>query len=201
MNDSAFHSLKRNNHSHLRLPGEPGIWVFIFGDLLIFSLFFGTFLFYRAEDVAQFTSSQAMLSKSFGVFNTALMLSSSWFVAMGVNAVKENRVKVPTALFSLAFLCGAGFGVVKVFEYSEKISLGITLNTTEFYMYYYMFTGIHMVHVIIGMGVLAFLAFSCNARKGVYAEKDIRNIESGACFWHVVDLLWIVLFPILYMVK
>jgi len=200
MNMSLTSAYLDNKHEQ-RLPGEAGIWVFIFGDLLVFSLFFGTFLFYRAEDVALFTESQATLSETFGVFNTALMLSSSWFVAMGVNAVRKNWVKVPMILFGLAFLCGAGFGVVKVFEYSEKISHGITLNTNDFYMYYYLFTGIHMLHVLIGMGVLAFLAFYCKAQKGVYADKDIRNIESGGCFWHVVDLLWIVLFALLYMVK
>ena len=201
MNVSLTQTLTDTRQGHLRLPGEAGIWVFIFGDLLVFSLFFATFLFYRADDVALFNQSQATLSETFGVFNTALMLSSSWFVAMGVSAARRQMKRAPSVLFLLGVLCGAGFGVVKVFEYGDKISNGITLNTNDFYMYYYLFTGIHMLHVIIGMGVLLFLAVYCKARNGVFADKEMRNIESGGCFWHVVDLLWIVLFALLYMVK
>ena len=186
---------------HLRIPGEAGIWLFIFGDLIMFSLFFGTFLFYRADDPALYNASQETLSETFGVFNTALMLSSSWFVAMAVSAARKNMIKAPLILFSLAFLCGAGFGVVKFLEYGEKIGNGITLVTNDFYMYYFLFTGIHCLHVLVGMGVLAFLIFYCKARKGVYTGHDLRNIESGGCFWHVVDLLWIVLFALLYLVK
>ncbi len=191
-------STRRN---HLRIPGEGGIWVFIFGDLLVFSLFFITFLMYRAENVALFTESQISLNESFGVFNTALMLSSSWFVAMGVTAVRRGMFKVPLGLFSLAFVCGAGFGLVKFFEYGEKLGAGITLSTNDFYMYYYLLSAIHMFHVLIGMGVLMFIIYFCKTREGVYTEADIRNIESGSCFWHVVDLLWIVLFALLYLVK
>ena len=81
----------------------------------------------------------------------------------------------------------------------DKIHHGITLNTKDFFMYYYMFTGIHMMHVLIGMGVLAFMARYSWA--GVYDARKIRNLESGASFWHVVDLLWIVIFPLIFLVR
>ncbi len=181
------------------LPGEAGIWVFIFGDMMVFSLFFITFLVGRGQNAELFDRSQTHLSQTFGALNTFFMLSSSWFVAMAIRAARRNLGKVTPILFMLAFCCGFGFGVVKFFEYSEKIHAGLTLNTNDFFMYYYMFTGIHMMHVLIGMGVLATLAnYSWS---GGFDANKIKNLESGGSFWHVVDLLWIVLFALLYLVK
>ena len=182
-----------------RMPGEEGIWVFVALDLLTFSIFFLTFLYYRGQNVVLFAASQAHLNQALGLVNTLLMLSSSWFVATALQAARRGAGRVTPVCFMLAFLCGAGFGVVKFLEYGAKVRAGITPNTNDFYMYYYMFTGIHFMHVLIGMGVLAGLARYSWA--GVSDERKIRNLESGASFWHVVDLLWIVLFALLYLVK
>ncbi|MGQ0698448.1 MAG: cytochrome c oxidase subunit 3 family protein [Panacagrimonas sp.] len=179
------------------MPGEAGIWMFIFGDMLMFSLLFLTFAWYRGENVELYAASQAQLNQVFGVLNTFLMLSSSWFVAQAIQFARRNRASLTALCFGMGFLCGLGFGVVKVFEYGEKIRAGLTPMTNDFYMYYYVFTGIHFMHVLIGMGVLAFMAMY--ARAGVSGEQRIRNLESGASFWHVVDLLWIVLFALLYL--
>lgn len=179
------------------MPGEPGIWVFIFGDMMVFTLFFVTFAWYRGENMDLFAASHALLNQVFGVINTFLMLSSSWFVATAVRMARENRPRLVVAGFGGAFLCGIGFVVSKVFEYGEKIRAGITPATNDFFMYYYVFTGIHLMHVLIGMGVLAFMA--AYARSGAFDTHKVRNLESGASFWHVVDLLWIVLFALLYL--
>lgn len=179
------------------MPGEPGIWMFIFGDMLVFSLFFVTFAYYRSQNIELYTESQAHLNQTFGVLNTFFMLSSSWFVASAVQMAREQRRGLVVAGFLAAFTCGLGFGVVKMLEYGEKIGAGITMTTNDFYMYYYIFTGIHFMHVLIGMGVLAYLArYSWT---GGFSEQRIKNLESGASFWHVVDLLWIVLFALLYL--
>lgn len=184
-----------------RLPGEVGIWVFIFGDLMVFSLLFSLFLYYRGQAVELFTTSQAALNQTFGVLNTALMLTSSLLVALAVNAARRGMPRTPSLLYGGAFLCGAAFLVVKVFEYGEKIGHGIGLNTNDFYMLYFMLTGIHLLHVVVGMGVLVFLAVYARRRGGVFADGQLRALESGSCFWHVVDLLWIVLFALLYLVR
>ena len=104
-----------------------------------------------------------------------------------------------STLFASAFLCGFAFVCVKLFEYQEKIDAGIMLTTNDFYMYYYMFTGLHLMHVLIGMGVLAFMWNV--TRAGELGEKAINTLESGASFWHMVDILWIVLFALLYLVR
>ena len=181
------------------LPGEAGIWIFILGDMLIFSLFFCVFTYYRALDVNLFIESQSKLNQNFGAFNTLLLLSSSWFVVMGLQAVRKNRALRASRLFGLGLMCGIGFSIVKFFEYGEKIRHGIYLTTNDFFMYYYIFTGIHFLHVIIGMAVLIFLILK--ARKGNFTAHDIQTFEAGAAYWHMVDLLWIVLFPLLYLVK
>lgn len=181
------------------LPGEEGVWVFILGDMLVFSLFFLVYLYYRNEDIATFTSSQALLNVNLGALNTALLLTSSWFVALGLQATRKALTKIASHLFSLAFVCGLGFALVKYLEWGEKIRGGHTLTSNDFFMYYYVFTGIHFLHLIIGMGVLVYLIMK--ARAGKCAPSDIQNYESGGAYWHMVDLLWIVLFPLLYLVK
>jgi nitric oxide reductase NorE protein len=185
----------RRNH----IPGEAGIWVLIGGDILVFSFFFIAFLAYRMETPEIYAAAQTLLNQDYGVFNTVLMLSSSWFVAMAVQAARNGHDKFVPIGFMAAFCCGFGFAVVKFFEYSEKIHHGITISTNDFFMYYYVFTGIHLLHVFIGMGVLIYL--SVIARSAPASETKLRNLESGASFWHVVDLLWIVLFALFYLVR
>jgi nitric oxide reductase NorE protein len=102
-------------------------------------------------------------------------------------------------MFRLAFACGVGFSVVKVIEYAQKIRAGIVINSNDFYMYYYIFTGIHFLHVLIGLGVLAFMA--AYASDGKFSPIKVGHMESGASFWHVVDLLWIALFALLYLLR
>ncbi|MGK2912947.1 MAG: cytochrome c oxidase subunit 3 [Porticoccaceae bacterium] len=185
--------------SKKHLPGEAGVWVFIVGDMLVFALFFATFVYYRAQAVELYIQSQGTLNQGFGVINTFLMLSSSWFVALAVQAARANSSKLSPTFFALAFLCGGGFIAVKFFEYGEKIRAGIGLTTNDFYMYYYMFTGIHLLHVVIGMAVLGFLWHV--SRKGASDGENMVMLETGASFWHLVDVLWIVLFALLYLMK
>mgnify|MGYP001592191656 CR=1 FL=1 len=181
------------------LPGEVGVWVFILGDMLVFALFFIAFTYYRSQNVPLYLESQRTLNQGFGVLNTMLMLSSSWFVALAMQAARRHLAAISTRLFALAWLCGLGFVVVKVFEYGEKVRAGITLTTNEFYIYYFTLTGIHLMHVLIGMGVLALLWH--RVRKPAGADLNFVLLESGASFWHLVDILWVVLFALLYLVK
>ena len=190
------------------VPGEVGIWVFILGDMVIFGLFFIVFVYYRGLNVDLYTQSQATLNQNYGAINTLFLLASSWFVAMAVDDMRNKTVKLAPVFFPLAMLCGLGFGVVKIIEYSEKLSAGITITSNDFYMYYYIFTGLHFLHVLIGMGVLVFLwhrarlaAKQALTRDAAVIDKDMVLIESGASYWHMVDLLWIVLFPLLYLMK
>lgn len=191
--------LEEAEASEKHIPGEVGVWIFIFGDMLIFSLFFVVFLYYRGLDLELFTRSQALLNENYGAINTILLLTSSWFVVLAVQAVRAGRAKIVGRLCLLALSCGVGFIVVKILEYGEKIRAGYTLTSNDFFMYYYIFTGIHFLHLIIGMCVLVFLYFKSKTIQS--SDADVQLFESGGAYWHMVDLLWIVLFPLLYLVK
>ncbi|MGV6807573.1 MAG: cytochrome c oxidase subunit 3 family protein [bacterium] len=178
-------------------PGEEGLWIFILGDMLVFSLFFLTFLYYRALDIELFTASKAQLSVSLGAVNTLLLLTSSWFVVTGINAARRGFDRHARLLFQLALLCGLGFVGIKYIEYSSKVAQGYTLTSNDFFMYYYIFTGIHLIHVVIGMLVLWLMAKKVIGNRN---GQSLRMLECGGIYWHMVDLLWIILFPLLYLV-
>lgn len=181
------------------VPGEEGIWVFIFGDMLVFAILFGTYLYYRAEDVALFTSSQQVLNTTFGLINTLLLLFSSLLVVMAVSAIRQGRPQPAPRLLIGAIACGLAFSVLKIVEYAGKIDMGITPQTNSFYMFYFVLTGLHWFHLLLGLGVLTYMYFS--ARRPVLDAKQFAWVEGGGCFWHMVDLLWIVLFPLLYLMN
>lgn len=190
--DIALPGRPRERH----LPGEAGIWIFILGDLLIFGLFFLVFMTYRIDQAALYAQSRAALSQAYGLTNTLLLLTSSWFVALAVHGARAGRRTTVLGLFASAFSCGVGFVFIKALEYGALIRDGITITTNDFYMFYFMFTGIHLVHVAIGLGVLGYLTASW---RGAPHHSTIARLESGSVFWHLVDLLWIVLFALLYL--
>lgn len=181
------------------LPGEAGLWVLIGGDLLTFGLFFCTFMFYRGQDVDLYRASQLALNRDLGALNTTLLLTSSWLVVNAVAAFRERSTAFASRLFSAAIICGLGFVISKLFEYGEKVRAGILPTTNEFYMFYYAFTGIHLLHVLIGLLVLIFLL--ARSRRAWTEPSQVRLIEGGAVFWHLVDLLWVVLFALLYLMR
>ena len=179
------------------LPGEIGVWLFIGGDLIVFSVLFAAFMNTRAHQLPVFAAGRAQLNQVCGLINTLLMVSSSWCVVRAVKAARSQRRQVAQAFFGAALACGIGFWIVKCFEYTEKLAAGLTVSTNDFFMMYFVYTGVHLLHVTVGMGVLTALIFY--VRSGEFDAIKLRNIESGASFWHLVDILWIVLFPLLYL--
>lgn len=189
-------STQRRTH----VPGEPGIWVLLFGDMMVFLVLFGVYLNRRAQDKELFASSQEVLNRSFGAANTVILLTSSLLVVFAVRAIRSERLRhLASPLTFAGAVVGVCFIVVKVFEYHEKITAGITPSTNDFYMYYFVLTGLHLAHVVIGLAVL--LALSRLARVAEPTRTHLAFFEGGACFWHMVDLLWIVIFPLLFLVR
>lgn len=181
-----------------RLPGEEGIWVLIFGDMILFSVFFITFFVYRMQEYDVFVAGHQMMNVRFGVLNTLLMVTSSLFVALATRALRRSLPHAQRWI-AAAIACGVAFCIVKVFEYGDKIAHHITLNTTDFFTFYFMYTGIHLVHVLIGTGILIFLYL--RLRKAGGHGGSMTLVETCGSFWHLVDLLWIVIFPLFYLVR
>ncbi len=184
-----------------RLPGETGIWVFVAGDLGVFSIFFLLLLSQRSDERALFVASQRSLDQSIGGLNTFFMLTSSLFVALAVKSIRSGLPSARRAprLIAAAAALGLGFVLVKAHEWSVLFSAGHTVSTNDFFMYYFMYTGIHLVHVLIGLIVLTLLYVL--SRRSALDQGGMRLIESGGVFWHLVDLLWIILFALFYLVK
>jgi nitric oxide reductase NorE protein len=180
------------------LPGDEGIWLFIVGDMMVFTMFFGIFLYFRGLSPELYSSSQALLSPVYGIVNTIILLTSSWLVVAAVSAFRTGQEKVVARLIGLAALCGITFCVLKYFEYDAKLAKGITPETNEFFVFYYLLTGIHFVHLVVGVGVLGYGWVKLKLR-GLSAL-SLEEMESSASYWHMVDLLWIVIFPLLYLV-
>lgn len=187
----------KTNRKLLGLPGIDGIWIFITGDILVFSLMFLVYSYYRALSPEVFHASHLQLHKTFGLVNTILLLTSSWFVVTAVDCARNRLTSMSKTLFVLAFCCGTGFIFSKYLEYSGEIAHGVTMMTNDFFMFYYVLTAIHCVHVLVGLAGLGF-AIS-RLYKPRYDSSDLAVFESAATFWHMVDLLWIVLFPLLYL--
>ena len=181
-------------------PGDLAIWFFILAELLAFAVFFSAYAFARANDVALFNEMQQQVDRNLGAINTVFLITASWCVARAVHAVTrrgENRIASHWLLGGI--FCGAGFLVVKMFEYSAKFGAGITLSTNTFWMFYLSLTFFHFMHVILGMVILCVLWVQ--TRKGGYGPKNANGLESGAAYWHMVDLVWIVLFPLVYVMR
>jgi nitric oxide reductase NorE protein len=182
------------------IPGEAGIWVLLFGDMMVFTILFVVYLNRRGQNHELFAQSQDHLNRNAGAVNTLVLLCSSLLVVFAVHAVRSEQYRhLASKLMLGGFGVGSMFVVIKVYEYHEKVAAGITPSTNEFYMYYFVLTGLHLAHVIIGLGVL--LALSRIARNPAPSKTHIAFMEGGGCFWHMVDLLWLVIFPLLFLVR
>ncbi len=182
-----------------RLPGDLAIWFFILAEMLAFAVFFSAYAFARASHVEEFNLYQQTLDRNLGALNTVLLITGSWFVVLAVQAAHQDKRPAIARYLLLGWLCGAGFLIVKVIEYAAKFGAGISMSTNTFYMFYISLTFFHFMHVILGMVILTVLWVQ--ARKGVYGSHDAHGLESGAAYWHMVDLLWIVLFPLVYVMR
>ena len=182
-----------------RLPGIEGVWVFVAADLTVFGLFFVSFVRDRGRDAALFEQARQTLDADIGGVNTLILLTSSWFVALAVQAAQAGAARRIPRLLAWAAACGLAFAALKVIEYAHKLRAGTSMLTNDFYMYYFTLTGIHLLHVAAGTVIL--LILWSKARAGAYGSGNCAGLESGATFWHMVDLLWVVIFPLLYLLK
>lgn len=182
-----------------RIPGEPGVWVFLFGDMLVFGAFFATFMYQRGQTPESFDASRRTLSIGIGLTNTLVLLTSSLFVVTAIRALRYSQPLVARWLLLGALGCGLMFVALKVVEYTAKVNEGHVPDQNGFYLYYFILTGLHLFHVVTGIGVLILL--TTQTRHADFSATRMAFVEGGACFWHLVDLLWIVLFPLLYLVS
>lgn len=173
------------------LPGNPLMWVLILSEMLVFAAAFGLYAWMRAADQALFDASQQQLSPIMGGLNTMVLLTSGLFGALAVNAVARGQVRHSRYWLLATMALGGVFCAIKVVEYSNKFSMGLTPDTNTFFAFYYLLTGFHFAHVIFGLGILALVTW----------RTSLANVETATAFWHMVDLIWILLYPLLYLLR
>ncbi len=182
------------------LPVETGVWIVVLGELSLFTLFFVTFLYYRALSPEVFEASSALLNRDLGALNTLLLLASSWCVASAATAlgVVDDSRRV-LAYLTGAIACGLAFVGIKIFEYSSVVASGINVATDEFFMFYFMLTGIHLMHLVVGLVLL--VAITLHLRRALPPGQSINAelVGFAFCFWHMIDIVWIILFPLFYL--
>lgn len=181
-----------------RVPGESGTWVFLFGDMVVFGAFFATFMVERAKAPEVFDVARRTLHIGVGLTNTLVLLTSSLCVVVALGALRLGARHIAQRAVIGGMVCGGVFIALKVFEYHSLVTAGHGAGANHFYLYYFILTGVHLFHVCVGMAVLTFLLTQTRWRE--LSETRMGVVEGGACFWHLVDLLWIVLFPLLYLV-
>ncbi len=185
-------------HDNDSLPGDFAIWIFIFAELLVFGVFFLAYAFSRANNVELFNESQMQLDRIAGAANTLVLITSSYFVVRAVAAIRTGNSTRCVHWLLAAIAMGGVFLVIKLFEFGDKFSAGISLSTNTFFMFYLSLTFFHFMHVILGMVILAAVLFK--ARSGGYSAQEHTGVETGASYWHMVDLVWLILFPLVYVI-
>jgi len=179
------------------IPGQADMWAFVLFESLVFTAYFGFYLFYRTQNPEAFLHSQAQLDLRIGVLNTLVLLLSSWSMARCVQSARAGAYQAAlrdvylTAFFGGVFLC------VKVFEWARQIQLGNNFDTSDFFTYYFFLTGIHFVHLLIGFVVLGVAVYQLRSP----ARRSQQLVETCATYWHTVDFLWVLIFALLYVVR
>jgi nitric oxide reductase NorE protein len=179
------------------VPGDSSMWFFVIGDLLIFGVYFVGYMYFRGQHQEMFLQSQARLNVDIGAVNTVMLLTSSLFVALGTAAARSGNSANALRGWLIALAFGAAFPLLKLFEWIPEISAGLTPGKNLFFMYYFVMTGMHLCHVALGLVIMCFVIRNIKSS----ATPKISLVETGATYWHMVDVLWLVLFALLYLMR
>jgi len=175
-----------------------GLWTFLATEVLLFGGLFTTYVVYRVRYPKMFYEDHLMLDRVLGAVNTLVLICSSLTVALGIAAIRRGKVRLLQRYLAATILLACGFLGIKAVEYSAKFSHGIHPGTDIFFSLYFMLTGLHALHVLGGMGVLC--AMAVLAGRGKFSESYHTPVELSGLYWHFVDLVWIYLFPLLYLI-
>ncbi|UCE78320.1 MAG: cytochrome c oxidase subunit 3 [Nitrospiraceae bacterium] len=186
---------------------KMGMWLFLYTEFLLFGGLFLLYSVYRTRYVEQFHTAAATLDTVLGAVNTVVLITSSLTMAVSVSAIRKGDRKLSVSALFLTILFGCGFLVIKFFEWKAKIAHGLFPGALEmfelpqgeviFYSLYYVITGMHGLHVLVGVVVLLGMLTLLMRKK--INEKDFIKLENTGLYWHLVDIVWIYLFPFFYL--
>lgn len=176
-------------------PGGILVMMIVLLELLTFGIALIGLMYYARSEPELFHAARLQLNPTMGAINTFFLLLSGYFMAKSVHSVKQNAINFASKYLKLALSGGFVFIMIKSVEYYNKVEAGLTLNENLFFTFYWLLTGFHLIHVLVGMVILTVIHWDM-VKKG---QIEIETIESGAAFWHMCDLIWLLLFPCLYL--
>jgi cytochrome c oxidase subunit 3 len=185
-----------------------GMWLFIFTELLLFGGLFLVYTIFRAAYPENFHEASLELSVTIGALNTIVLLISSMTIAMALTAIQKNNKKLALQMIAVTLFMATFFLVNKYFEWGAKLHHGLYPGSELmqlldrghhlYFSLYFFMTGLHALHIIVGMVLLIICFFKVN-NESIHHQKYV-NLENGALYWHLVDLIWIFLFPLMYLI-
>ena len=176
-------------------PGGILLWILITLELITFGVALIVMVINSKDDPQLFHESRLHLNATFGAMNTIFLLTSGFFMATAVHQYHQKNFKKANFFLNITMLGGLLFLILKSVEYYMKIESGNTMGSNSFFTYYWLLTGFHVIHVIVGLMILLFL------KRGLKrSETETEDIEASAAFWHMCDLIWLILFPTLYLI-
>lgn len=178
-------------------PGGILLWIIIFLELITFGIALVAMVVSSKEQPELFHESRLLLNSTIGTINTLFLIVSGFYMALSVQFLKKEELQKATLYLKLAMLGGVLFLLLKGFEYYEKIEAGYTIGYNIFFTYYWLLTLFHVIHVIVGLVILITVVIGINKQHSTTA---IVDVESSAAFWHMCDLIWLLLFPIIYLI-
>lgn len=181
----------------LKPPGGFMIWAFIVMELLVFGVAFAIFAAMRAENLALFEAAQAELDRELALINTLVLVTSGYLVVLANGSHERGLERQAVRWLGGAIALGLVFVIIKLVEYEDKLAHGLSTGVNAFFDFYWLLTAFHLFHVLVGFLVLAYMATKIH--KGQPFEAEDFNLETGSAFWHMCDLIWVVLFPLLYL--
>ncbi|SEL00120.1 cytochrome c oxidase subunit 3 [Colwellia chukchiensis] len=182
-----------------RIPGHIPIWVGILSELTEFSLFFIAYFVAKYHYPEIFAQGPQGLKTSLGVANTIILLTSSYFMAKAMMYIRLDNYGRCQGYLWLVFSCGLGYLAIKTWEFYWNHQQGLSTVTNEFYTVYYYMTFNHFLHV--GWASCAVLWVIFRLRAGRYSAQEHSGLEALAVYWHMIDLMWILIFPLLYVLR
>lgn len=177
-------------------PGGILIWIIIFLELFTFGAALIAMVYYGSQELELFHNSSLKLNTTYGMVNTLFLLTSGFFMALSVTELKKGNKEKFKRLILLTMLFGCLFLCLKSFEYYEKLNEGIDIGYNTFFTFYWMLTLFHVIHVLVGLVILATVYFGIRKEK---TTTNIEDVEASGAFWHMCDLIWMMLFPVIYL--
>jgi len=179
------------------VPGRLGMWWFLSSEIMVFGGFLAIYILYRMASHGAWAENAEHVSTVIGTINTVVLLTSSLTMVKALQAVsEEEKVKAKNFLL-ITVLLGLTFLGIKGYEYAHEISMGFTPLSGMFWSFYYVLTGLHGLHIMVGI-IMNFLLYLKAARGTLWPDTHTR-VEYAGLYWHFVDLVWIFLFPLLYL--